>query len=273
MHTAMTIDIVNLQNFMVRALLAGIGIAIFAAPLGCLMVWRRMAYLSDTLSHAALLGVAMGFFLTLPIPLGILGTGFLVAMVLWLFKLNRGITTDTLLTIVTHASLALGLVLIALVPTARLDLMRYLVGDILTVTTQDLIWIYVGGIGILVGITIYWRAFITTTVHEELAFIEGIPVAKTRLVLLLLMAIFVAISMQLIGVLLLSALLIIPAATARFLARTPEQMVLLAAGSGVISVVMGLLLSLFGDLPAGPSIALVSSILFTVTYLRLLLRA
>lgn len=273
MHIVMTIDTINFQDFMWRALFAGVGIAIFAAPLGCLMVWRRMAYLSDTLSHAALLGVAIGFFLKLPIPLGILGTAFLVAMVLWLFRLNRGITTDTLLTILTHASLALGLVLISLVPTARLDLMSYLVGDILTVTVQGLIWIYVGGIGILVGVTTYWQTFITTTVHEELALIEGVPVAKTRFILLLLMAVFVAISMQFIGVLLLSALLIIPAATARFLARTPEQMVLFSAVAGIISVVIGLLLSLLGDLPAGPSIALVSSFLFTVTYVYLLLRA
>lgn len=252
------------EDFIWRALVAGIGIAICGAPLGCLMVWRRMAYFSDTLSHAALLGIAIGFFLKVDVLFGVLLIALLVAILLWFFRTKQLLSTDSFLAILTHTSLALGLVLMYFLPTGRVDLMNYLVGDLLTVTKKDLVSIYVGGLAILGTVVYLWEAFISVTLHEELAFVEGVPTSKTQFILFLLMALFVAISMQLIGVLLLSALLIIPAATARFFARVPEQMVLFAGCFGVVSVMGGLLLSLKSDIPTGPAIVLAGASLFTL---------
>lgn len=252
-----------LDNFMVRAALAGIGMALAAAPLGCFVVWRRMAYFGDATAHAAILGVCLGLALSLPITFGILISS--VAMVLFVTAFQeRGYASDTLLGVMAHSALALGLVATTLFQGVRIDLMAYLVGDILTVGRDDLILIWGGAICVIGLLSWRWSALITATLNQELAFACGINPKREQLILSLALAIVVALAIKIVGVLLIAAMLIIPAAAARVWAATPEKMALLAAVIGAAAAVGGLHLSAFVDTPTGPTIICLATAIFVL---------
>jgi zinc transport system permease protein len=253
------------DEFIWRALLGGIGVALVAGPLGCFVVWRRMAYFGDALAHGALLGVALGFALELNLNLStlLLFVGFSLALAG--LQAQRGLATDTLLGILSHAALALGLVAISFLERLRVDLMGYLFGDILAVSRADLVWIYGGGIVIVAATVLLWSQLVSITVHEELARAEGLPVGALRLALMLLIALVIVVAMKIIGILLITALLIIPAASARAFARSPEQMAVLASALGSLAVLGGLGASLAWDTPSGPSVVVAAAALFVVT--------
>ncbi len=256
-----------LDDFLIRALVAGVGIALVAGPLGCFIVWRRMAYFGDTMAHSALLGVALGFLLDFHPTLGVLAVTVLIALALLSLQNRPWLATDTALGILSHASLSLGLVVIGLMAWLRLDLMGYLFGDILAVTTGEILWIYLGGAGVLATLLAIWRPLLAATVHEDLARAEGVATFRVRLIFMLLIALVIALAMKLVGILLLTALLIIPAAAARRLARAPETMALGAAAVGVVAVVLGLQASLYLDTPSGPSIVLAAALIFALALL------
>jgi zinc transport system permease protein len=232
-----------IDPFILYGLLGGIGIAIVGGPLGCFVVWRRMAYFGDSLAHSALLGVALGFLLGINLSLGIALTcvGFAVAIVFLQEQTN--LASGTLLGILSHTALSAGLVVLAFLQTLRVDLMSYLFGDILAVTQTDLIFIYSGAALVLVALVWIWRPLLALTLHEELARAEGVPVFRIRLVFTLLLALVIAIGigMKIIGILLITSLLIIPAAAARRFSRTPEAMAIIASVIGVLSVLSGFL--------------------------------
>jgi zinc transport system permease protein len=257
-----------MPEFLLYALLAGIGVALVSGPLGVFAVWRRMAYFGDTLAHSALLGVTFGLLLNINLNLSIALGCLLLALLLVALQHNRFLATDTLLGILSHSTLALGLICVSLFSESRMDLLAYLFGDILAVTQGDLISIWTIALGVLVLMFWLWRPLLAITVNEELAAVEGIPVAKVRLVFMLLMALVIAIAMKVVGVLLITALLIIPAAASRRLSQTPEQMAVLASLIGSLATVMGLAVSYQWDTPAGPSIVLSSTLLFVFTLLK-----
>jgi zinc transport system permease protein len=253
-----------LDDFLVRALLAGLGIALVAGPLGCFVAWRRMAYFGDTLAHSALLGVALGFILSIHPMIGILATCLGVATAVVLLQERGRVATDTLLGLLSHSALALGLVLIGLVEGVRVDLTALLFGDILSVGRADLAWVWGGGALVLGGLASLWRPLLAATVHEELAEAEGVPTFRVRLGFTLLLAVVVALAMKVVGILLITALLIIPAAAARPFAATPERMAALAAALGAAAVAGGLWGSLELDTPAGPSVVVAALCLFVL---------
>ena len=253
-----------MDDFLIRALIAGLGVAVVAGPLGCFVVWRRMAYFGAALAHSALFGVALGLLLEISPTLAIVVVCIAVALILVSMQGQRQLAGDTLLGILAHAMLALGLVVTALVDTVRVDLMAYLFGDILAVSDIDLYWIFGGGVLALVALAVIWRPLLAMTVHEELAAVEGVPVARTRLMFMVIIAIVIAVAMKVVGILLIVSLLIIPAAAARPFARTPEAMAILAIVAGCISVVLGLGSSMTWDIPAGPAIVLAAAVLFLV---------
>lgn len=254
-----------IEPFILRALAGGIGIALVAGPLGCFVVWRRMAYFGDALAHGALLGVALGFVLGIDPDLTTLGAFLLFALLLTALQGSQVLATDTLLGILSHGALALGLVAVSFLETVRVDLMGYLFGDILSVTGIDLLWIFGGGAVVLGVLTALWPHLLTMAVHEELARAEGVPVTAMRLTLMLLMAVVILLAMKIVGILLITALLIIPAASARQFARTPETMAVLAAGFGALSVLGGIAASLAWDTPSGPSVVAAAVLLFALT--------
>lgn len=256
-----------LYDFLIYAVLGGLGVAIVAGPLGAFIVWRRMAYFGDSLAHSALLGVAMGILLEIHLNLAIIGCCVLLAVVLVMLQKQKYIPTDTLLGIMAHSTLSLGLVTVSLLEDVRIDLMEYLFGDLLAISLTDLIWISIGGGLVLITIKFFWRSLLAITINEELAQVEGVNVQTTRLVLMLLIAIVIAVAMKIVGVLLITSLLIIPSAAARRLSSTPEQMAILASVIGCLSVLGGVAGSWTFDTPAGPSVVVAALIAFMLIYL------
>ncbi len=253
-----------MDDFLLRALAGGFGVAVIAGPLGAFVVWRRMAYFGDTLAHAALLGVALGFLLGIDINLGIVAVCAAVAVILVALQRRQPLAGDTLLGILSHGGLALGLIAVAFLESPRVDLMSYLFGDILAVSARDIAWVYGGGAVVAAALAFLWRPLLAATVHEELARVEGVPVTAVRLAFMVLLAIVVALAMKVVGVLLVTSLLIIPAAAARRLAASPEQMAALAAVAGCAAVAGGLWGSFTFDTPSGPSIVVAALVLFVV---------
>lgn len=256
-----------LDEFLVRALLGGIGVAIVAGPLGSFLVWRRMAFFGDTLAHSALLGIALGLMLGTGLTIGVVVLAVAVAGLLVFAQGRDGFAADTLLGILSHGALSLGLVVLAFMDGVRIDLMAYLFGDILAIGQVDLYWIFGGGAVALAGLAVIWRHLLAVTVHEDLARVEGVPVRAVQFIFMILIALLVALSIPIVGVLLVTALMIIPAAAARSFSRTPGQMAFGAAVVGTLAVCGGLWGSLAWDTPSGPSIVVAGLTLFVLTQL------
>jgi zinc transport system permease protein len=261
-----------LDDFFTRALVGGIGVALVAGPLGCFIVWRRMAYFGDTMAHSALLGVALALLLEIHITAGVFAIAATVAFALVLLQRQQVLPTDALLGILSHSTLALGLVMVAFMAWVRIDLLSYLFGDLLAVTRLDIALIYGGGAAVLAVLAAVWRSLLAGTVSEELAAAEGLHPERARLVFMLLMAGVIAIAMKIVGILLITSLLVIPAATARRFAGGPEAMAVLAAATGAVAVVLGLFASLEFDTPSGPSVVVAALALFLASLLRLAFR-
>ena len=250
-----------LDDFMTRATLAGVGVAFAAAPLGCFVVWRRMAYFGDATAHAAILGVALSLAFEVSIFPGVLAVALAMALSVTLLA-GRGYAMATLLGVLAHSALAFGLVAVSFLSGVRIDLMAYLFGDILAVSRIDLLIIWGGAVLVIGLISWRWSALLTSTLNEELAYASGLNPNREQLILTLSLAITVAVAIKVVGVLLIAALLIIPAAAARGLARTPEDMTVIAAAIGATSALVGLRGAYVFDTPAGPSIVCFAAIIF-----------
>ncbi|WP_290697078.1 zinc ABC transporter permease subunit ZnuB [Amphritea sp.] len=255
-----------MADFLLFALLGGVGVALVAGPLGSFVVWRRMAYFGDTLAHSALLGIAVGVLFDINFNLAVVSCCVILALILVSLQRQKIVATDTLLGIMAHSSLSLGLVAVALLDDVRVDLMEYLFGDLLAITPDDLLWIYGGGGIVMLLIWRLWNPLLAVTINEELAQVEGVPVTRIRLALMLLIGVVIAIAMKVVGILLITSLLIIPAASARRLANSPEQMAVIASLLGVVAVLLGLYASWNFDTPAGPSVVVAALAQFLLLY-------
>lgn len=252
-------------DFLEKAWLAGSLVALIAGPLGSLMVWRRMANFSDALSHATLLGVCFAFLININLSIGVISISILIAALLNFFSYQKQVANDTLLSVLAAATLSIGLIMATILPKVRIDLLSYLYGDILAVTSSDLVVVIIVD---LIGLTIIgylWKPLLSMTVNEEIARVEGVPVLRVKWSLTIVLASVFAIAMKLVGVLLITALLIIPAATARRMAKTPEQMAILSSIVGIICVLLGVKLSSYLDWPAGPAIVALSFVFFIIS--------
>ena len=254
-----------LDDFFTRALVAGIGVALTAGPLGCFVVWRRMAYFGDTIAHSALLGVALSLLLNINLLVTVFAVALVVSLLLLLLQRRQTLSADALLGILSHSALAIGLVMVAFMSWVRIDLIAFLFGDILAVTRSDIALIWGGGLFVLAAIAFLWRPLVASTVSEEVAEAEGLSPERTRLLFMLLMALTIAIAMKIVGIMLITSLLIIPAATARRFSTGPEAMAVLASLIGALAVVGGLFGSLHYDTPSGPSIVVAALILFILS--------
>ena len=258
-----------LDDFFIRAIFGGIGVAVVAGPLGCFVIWRRLAYFGDTLSHSALLGVALALLLELNITFTVFCISVVVALLLMLLQRRASLSSDALLGLLAHSALAVGLVVLAFMTWVRVDLMGFLFGDILAITRADLMMIWCGGVAVLIALIKIWRPLFAATVSYELATAEGTRPDFANIVFTVLLAAVIAVSMKIVGVLLITALLIIPAAAARRFSKSPEQMTLIAIIIGVFSVWLGLSGSLEFDTPAGPSIVVAALSFFIFSILPL----
>ncbi|MDF1633915.1 metal ABC transporter permease [Mycoplana sp. MJR14] len=258
-----------LDDFFIRALLAGVGLALTTGPLGCFVIWRRMAYFGDTMAHSALLGVALSLLFHLNLTLSVFAVAAIVSLALLLLQKRGSLSTDALLGILSHATLATGLVLVSFMTWVRIDLVGFLFGDILAVTEADVSLVWGGGILVLLAMVYLWRPLIASTVNPELAAAEGLEPERARLAFMLLMAVVIAIAMKIVGILLITSLLIIPAATARRFSASPEVMAVMASLLGAVAVTGGLFGSLKFDTPSGPSIVVAALMIFLASLLPL----
>jgi zinc transport system permease protein len=250
-----------IETFILTALLAGMGVAMMAGPLGCVMVWKRMAFFGDALSHSALLGVALGMLAGIHLTLGIVIATLCFSLVLALSLKQRSYSSDTMLGILAHATLAFGLVVISLA-NIRVDLTRFLFGDILSVHWQEVGVVYAGATLTFILLYFLWKPLVLMTINRDLAQVEGVNTLRVQAQFMVLIALLVALSVKIVGVLLVTSLLIIPAATARLFASTPEKMAFFASLCGCLSVVLGVLGSMQWDIPTGPAIVVAATLLF-----------
>jgi zinc transport system permease protein len=261
-----------LEPFLLRALLAGLGLAVVAAPLGCFVVWRRMAYYGEAVAQAGLIGIALGLALSLNLTASVLVLTLAVSALLVVLGRQQVIPFDSLLGLIAHAALAIGVIAASLVRGPQLALMAFLFGDIFAVSVTDLQWIFIGGAVALAALVWVWRPLLAASVHEDLATAEGVPTERIQLLFVLVLALVVSIAIKIVGVLLTIAFLIMPAVAARPLSETPEQMAVFAAIFGMLSVAIGLFVSVSLDTPGGPSIVLVLALIFVISIFPTMLR-
>ncbi len=253
-----------LDDFILRASLAGIGTALAAGPLGCFVVWKRIAYFGDATAHSAILGVAISLMFSISTVVGVLAAAIVMAIIVSTLA-GRGLAMDTLLGVAAHAGLAIGIVAVALSSPRAIDIEAYLFGDLLTVTRSDLVVVWCGA-AVVLGLIIWrWSALLTATISSELARGDNINPEREQLILTLALAVLVAVSIKVVGVLLITAMLILPAAAARAFSNTPERMAMGAALVGVASVLLGLAASWQWDTPTGPTIVTVAVLFFAVS--------
>ena len=257
------------DDFFIRALIAGIGIAFVTGPLGCFVVWRRLSYFGDTLAHSALLGVTMAYTLDLNIAISVFLISSVIALILIQLQKKTNLPGDALLGLLAHSSLAVGLVVIGFLTFIRFDIMGLLFGDILAVTTDDLLVIWTGGALILIVLKLIWKPLLASTVNYELAEAEGLNPDRAKAIFTILMAAVIAISIKMVGLLLITGMLIIPAAMARNISDSPQKMVLFSIIGGLLSVVLGLYSSLEFNTSSGPSIIAAALILFILSLFKI----
>lgn len=250
--------------FFLLALLGGLGIALISAPLGVFMVWQKQSYFGATLAHSALLGISLGLFLEMNLTLSVMLTAILVALSIYLIQNKVNLSADTLLGLLAHSTLAMGLVILSLQENVQIDFMGYLFGDILSINETDLGLI--AGLLILIAVffKFHWQDLLNITLNPELASVEGVNTSRVQLTYTLLLAVMIALAMKIVGVLLVTSLLIIPAATARRFSNTPEKMLIITLLIGMLSVIFGLIASTLWDIPTGPSIVVVASLFFLI---------
>ena len=257
------------DDFFIRALIAGIGIALVTGPLGCFIIWRRLSFFGDTLSHSALLGVTIAFFFELNIAFSVFLISSAIALILLKLQKTTKLPGDALLGLLAHSSLAVGLVVIGFLTTIRFDIMGLLFGDILAVNEIDLLIIWIGGALILIILKYIWKPLFASTVNHELAEAEGMKPDKVNAIFTVLLAAIIAISIKIVGLLLITGMLIMPAAMARNISNNPKQMVKLSIIGGLLSVIIGLFSSLEINTPSGPSIITAALVLFCLTLIKI----
>ena len=258
-----------LDDFFIRALIAGIGIALITGPIGCFIIWRRLSFFGDTLSHSALLGVTIGFFFDINVAFSVFLISSAVALILLKLQKTTKLPGDALLGLLAHSSLAVGLVVISFLSSIRFDIMGLLFGDILAVNEIDLLIIWLGGAIILFILKIIWTPLFASTVNNELAEAEGMNPERANAIFTILLAAIIAISIKIVGLLLITGMLIMPAAMSRNISNNPQQMVKLSAVGGLLSVLIGLFSSMQFNSPSGPSIITAALILFSLTLIKI----
>jgi zinc transport system permease protein len=256
-----------LDDFLVRSILAGLMMVSIAAPMGCLMVWQRLAFLSDTLGHAAVLGVGIGLLLEVNPMFGVLAVVILIVFSLSQVANFNNALSETTLAIISHTGLAGGLILLGALPSNSVSLEAILFGDLLATTRADLLMILVTTLVLIFLLIRHWRPFVALSVSREIAQAEGISVRKEQFLMYLMIALLVAVLMKVMGVLLIAAMLVIPTTSARLLSRNPEQMVLFSAAYGVLSLAGGITSSFQFDWQTGPSIVLSATFFLVITLL------
>lgn len=258
------------DDFFIRAILAAIGIAIMAGPVGCFVIWQRLSYFGDTMAHSALLGVSIAFLFNINISLSVFITAMIIAAMLLLLQRHEKISNDSILGILAHSTLAIGMLIVGFMSWVRIDLMSYLFGDILAASKTDLLLIWLGCAFIVLVMIKIWRQLLNFTINSDIAICEQKNAKYIKYIFMLLLALMIAIAMKLVGILLITAMLIIPAATAQRFASSPARMAIISSTIGVTASITGLISSYYYDTRSGASIVVALFTIFLVSRVVLL---
>ena len=256
-----------MEDFILRALIAALGISIIAGSLGCFVIWKRMSYFSESISHSALLGVSLGLASGLGMHAGLVIVGVVFAGLIVILQQKQVLSSDAILGIFSHLALSLGIVILGIIGGENTDYFALLFGDVLSINDQDIVWIYAVLLIIISLLVVFWQKLLLLTLNEELAVSQGLNRTFYQLLFMLMIALTVSISVQIVGVLLITSLLIIPPAVARVFANSPLRMVFQSIGISIVAVLMGLSASVFYDLATGPTIVIALGVLFTLSQL------
>ena len=257
------------DDFIIRAFAAGIGLALITGPLGCFIIWRRLSYFGDTIAHSALLGVVIAYAMNFNLIIAVFAVSCFIALSLLFLQKRTNLPDDALLGLLAHSVLAIGLVLLGILSFIRIDLMGLLFGDILSVNITDVLFVWIGGSIVLMVLILIWRPLFAATVNLELAKAEGLNADLANAIFTILIASVIAISIKIVGILLITGLLIIPAAASRNLSSTPIQMAIISSVIGLVSVVLGLQTSMIWNSPTGPTILTIALGVFILTLIPL----
>ena len=257
------------DDFIIRAFAAGIGLALITGPLGCFIIWRRLSYFGDTIAHSALLGVVIAYAMNFNLIIAVFAVSCFIALSLLFLQKRTNLPDDALLGLLAHSVLAIGLVLLGILSFIRIDLMGLLFGDILSVNITDVLFVWIGGSIVLIVLILIWRPLFAATVNLELAKAEGLNADLANAIFTILIASVIAISIKIVGILLITGLLIIPAAASRNLSSTPIQMAIISSVIGLVSVVLGLQTSMIWNSPTGPTILAIALGVFILTLIPL----
>ena len=257
------------DDFIIRAFVAGIGLALITGPLGCFIIWRRLSYFGDTIAHSALLGVVIAYAINFNLIIAVFAVSCFIALSLLFLQKRTNLPDDALLGLLAHSVLAIGLVLLGILSFIRIDLMGLLFGDILSVNITDVLFVWIGGSIVLIVLILIWRPLFAATVNLELAKAEGLNADLANAIFTILIASVIAISIKIVGILLITGLLIIPAAASRNLSSTPIQMAIISSVIGLVSVVLGLQTSMIWNSPTGPTILAIALGVFILTLIPL----
>ena len=257
------------DDFIIRAFAAGIGLALITGPLGCFIIWRRLSYFGDTIAHSALLGVVIAYAMNFNLIIAVFAVSCFIALSLLFLQKRTNLPDDALLGLLAHSVLAIGLVLLGILSFIRIDLMGLLFGDILSVNITDVLFVWIGGSIVLIVLILIWRPLFAATVNLELAKAEGLNADLANAIFTILIASVIAISIKIVGILLITGLLIIPAAASRNLSSTPIQMAIISSVIGLVSVVLGLQTSIIWNSPTGPTILTIALGVFILTLIPL----
>lgn len=236
--------------------------AITAAPLGSIIAWRRLIYFGEALAHSAWLGIALALYFHLPIYLGIWAITALLILLLYLIKRSSHADGNNILGTLSHFMLALGVIALSKMENIRTDLFSYLFGDILNTNSADLALISIVCLFTLAIMYSLWQPLILLTINEDIARTEKPHIHRYEGIFLLLLGLFAGIMIQLLGLLLVMAFLIIPIQTTNRFAHTPEQCILWAAMISAITATLGIIIAYLWDFPVAPSIVSISGICY-----------
>ena len=247
-------------------LLGGLGAAVVGGPVGTLLIWQRLGYLSDTLTHASFLGVGLSLVWGGGLEPWALISSLVLGMACTISLQRTSWSQESILLFLSQGALTFGLCMMAFLQIPAVDLMASISGDFLTITWRDCFWIWgCATLGIIL-LGVYWRPFLLSIVHKETAILEGGPVTVLHGGFLILTCCVVALSLRLMGVLLLTSLLIFPPLSMRPWGRSPRHLCVLSGLCGGVGVCMGLSLSLLLDMPTGPMISLALIAVLSVSY-------
>ncbi|MFT7086926.1 MAG: zinc transport system permease protein [Rickettsiales bacterium] len=254
------------EPLFIKALIAGIGVAIALAPIGVFVLWKKMAYFSDAISHSAIFGLAIATIIAVSPMYGIVLCAVIFCFLMFIIGKQNLYSIDSIIGITSATLLSIGMILLAFFP-SEIELEEYLFGDLLNLENYQITIIYAAAALVVLAISLWFKKLLLSTINPDLAKISGIKTENLELKFLLLTAIIVACLVKIVGIFLITSMMILPAAIGRNFSKTPTHMIFLSLAFAIFSIVGGLFFAVFFNLPSSPAIIGFSALILILSIL------